>query len=48
VIDRERGIYKSKERGLFMYDEKTDTFSTVPAYYQEPKIQRKKKHPDRP
>lgn len=48
VIDRERGIYKSKERGLFMYDEKTDTFSTVPADYQEPKIQRKKKHPDRP
>ena len=48
VIDREKGIYKNKERGLFMYDEKTDTFSPVPADYQEPKLKRKKKYPDRP
>ena len=31
VLDAERGIYKNKERGIFVFDLKTMTFSTAPA-----------------
>ena len=29
VIDKSRGIYKSRERGLFRYDLSTNTYSAV-------------------
>jgi len=48
VIDKERGIFKSRERGVFMYDIETNTFSDVPAEYEEPKIERKTKYSKRP
>lgn len=48
VIDKERGIFKSRERGLFVYDVETNTFSSVPADYEMPKIQRRKKYTARP
>ena len=48
VIDKERGIFKSRERGIFTYDLETNAFGSVPADYQEPKIDRKTKHPKRP
>lgn len=31
VIDKQRGIYQNRERGVFMYDERTDTYSSAPA-----------------
>lgn len=33
VLDKERGIYQNRERGVFRYDEKTDTYSPAPANY---------------
>ena len=30
VIDKDRGIYKSRERGIFQYDPSTDTYSSCP------------------
>lgn len=48
VIDKERSLFKSRERGVFMYDIKTNTFSNVLAEYEEPKIERKTKYPKRP
>ena len=48
VIDKERGIFKSRERGVFIYDIETNTFSDVPAEYEEPKIERKTKYSKRP
>ena len=30
VLDAERGIYKNKERGVFVFDLKTMTFSAAP------------------
>lgn len=48
VLDKERGIFKSRERGVFMYDIETNTFSAVPAEYEEPKTERKTKYPKRP
>ena len=48
VIDKERGIFKSRERGLFVYDIETNTFHPVPADYEMPKIQRKKRYATRP
>ena len=48
VIDKEKGIFKSRERGLFMYDIKENIFSPVPADFEEPKKQRKTKYPVRP
>ena len=47
VIDKERGIFKSRERGLFTYDLKTNTFGSVPAEYEAPSLQRKTKYPRR-
>ncbi|MCD8299637.1 MAG: transposase, partial [Clostridiales bacterium] len=48
VIDKEKGIYKSRDRGIFTYDLKTDTYGTVPLDYIEPKEQRQTKYPRRP
>jgi len=48
VIDKEAGIFKSRERGVFTYDLETNTFAPVPAEYEEPKTQRKTKYPLRP
>lgn len=48
VIDKERGIFKSRERGLFAYDVETNSFNSVPADFEMPKIQRKKKYSSRP
>lgn len=47
VIDKEKGIYKNRERGLFMYDPSADEYSKVPADYLEPPTRRKKKYRDR-
>ena len=47
VIDKERGIFKSRDRGLFTYDLKTNTFGSVPAEYETPSLQRKTKYPRR-
>jgi hypothetical protein len=48
VINKECGIFKSRERGIFVYDLETGTFQPVPADYEEPKAQRKTKYPERP
>lgn len=48
VIDKERGIFKSRERGLFVYDIETNTFGSVPADFEMPKVKRKKKYTARP
>lgn len=48
VVDKEAGIFKSRERGLFAYDIETNTFRPVSDEYEEPKIQRKTKYPVRP
>lgn len=48
VIDKERHIFKSRERGLFVYDLGTNSFSPVPADYEEPQTRRKTKYPIRP
>lgn len=48
VIDKEQGIFKNRKRGIFKYDIKTNTFSSVPAVYQEPALERKTKYPVRP
>lgn len=48
VIDKEQGIFKNRKRGIFKYDIKTNTFSSVPAEYQEPALERKTKYPVRP
>ena len=47
VIDKEKGIYKNRERGIFMYNPLTDEYTRVPADFLEPPIQRKKKYRDR-
>lgn len=47
VVDKERHIFKNRERGLYIYDPDTNTFSGVPAEYEEPKIHRKTKYPVR-
>jgi len=48
VIDKEHAVFKNRERGIFVYDINTNTFSPVPPEYQEPQIQRKTKYPVRP
>ena len=44
VIDKERGVFKSRDRGLFTYDLKTNSFGSVPAEYETPSLQRKTKY----
>ena len=48
VIDKENGIFKNRERGLFKYDLATDSYSSVSADFEEPKDQRKTKYQKRP
>jgi hypothetical protein len=48
VLDKERHIFKSRERGVFSYDLKSGGFSGVPAEYEEPRQVRKTKNPKRP
>ena len=47
VIDKERGVFKSRDRGLFTYDLETNTFGSVPAEYETPSMERKTKYPRR-
>ena len=47
VIDKDKGIYRSRERGLYTYDLNTNTFGKVPPEYVEPVKQRKKKYRER-
>ncbi|MCF0111181.1 MAG: hypothetical protein HUJ58_04710, partial [Erysipelotrichaceae bacterium] len=47
VVDKERHIFKNRERGLYIYDPDTNTFSDVSAEYEEPTLQRKTKYPVR-
>jgi len=48
VIDKRKNIFKSRERGIFVYNIEGNTFEPVPAEYIEPKIDRKTKYPARP
>jgi hypothetical protein len=48
VLDKEKHIFKSRERGVFFYDLESGNFSGVPAGYEEPKQVRKTKNPKRP
>jgi hypothetical protein len=48
VIDKDRGIFKSRERGLFTYDIETNTFGNVPPDFEMPQLERKKKFVSRP
>lgn len=47
VIDKQAGIYKNRERGIFKYDPATDQYSKVPPDFVEPSVKRKKKYRDR-
>lgn len=44
VLDRDRGIYKSVERGVFAYDLDTNTISEAPADFV-PQVRRKNARP---
>ncbi len=44
VIDKARGIFKNREKGVFIYDLKSNTFSPVPANFEMPKLHRKTKY----
>ena len=41
VIDKNRGIYKNRKRGIFTYDPVTDTYGTCPDDLAEPKKTRR-------
>ena len=42
VLNKERGVYKSRERGVFTYDLLTDTYGNAPADIVPPSNKRKK------
>jgi hypothetical protein len=42
VLDQKRSIYKNRDRGIFTYDPKTDTYSKPPASFVPPKLKRKR------
>lgn len=44
VLDKERGIFRSRERGVFTYDLETDQYGTAPADFIEPAKRRKGKY----
>ena len=48
VVDKEKGIFKNRTRGLFTYDLATNSFGKVSADYIEPKVKRKTKYEKRP
>jgi hypothetical protein len=37
VVDKEKGVYKNRERGVFTYDVKTDTYGVCPEGIKPPK-----------
>jgi Transposase len=41
VLDKERGIYQNRERGVFTYDDTTGKYGTPPSSYVPPAIKRK-------
>jgi len=43
VLDRERGIYRSRERGVFTYDLGANAYGRPPADYVPPTVSRKEK-----
>ena len=47
VIDKDKHIFKSRERGLFIYNIDSNEFLPVPADYEEPQTVRKTKYPKR-
>ena len=44
VLDKERGIFRSCERGVFTYNPETDQYGTAPADFIEPAKRRKGKY----
>lgn len=44
VLDKERGIFRNRERGVFTYDLKTGQYGTAPADFVEPAKRRKGKY----
>lgn len=44
VLDLDKGIFKSRERGIFTFDVASGTFGTVPESYIPPKETDKRKH----
>ena len=44
VLDKERGIFRSRERGVFTYDLKTNQYGTAPADFIEPTKRRRGKY----
>ena len=47
VIDKQRKIFKNRERGMFVYDVETNTFSKVPSEWMVSTPKRKTKVPSR-
>lgn len=47
VIDKEKGIYKNRARGIYRYDLNTNTFSKVDPDFVEPAEIRKTRYPKR-
>ena len=41
VLDKEAGLYKSRERGVFSYDLETNTYGKAPAEFVPPSTSRK-------
>jgi hypothetical protein len=48
VIDKELSIFKSRERGIFIYNLEANTFQPIPADYEETGTQRKTRYSVRP
>lgn len=44
VLDKERGIYRNRERGVFTYDISTNTYGTVSPDYAEPPKRKRGKY----
>lgn len=44
VLDKGKGIYRNRERGVFTYDLTTDTYGTVPADFKEPPKRKRGKY----
>jgi hypothetical protein len=42
VVDREKGIYRNKERGTFTFNPETGEFGSVPDTFREPRIEDKR------
>lgn len=44
VLDKERGIFRSRERGVYTYNLETDQYGVAPADFVEPAKRRKGKY----